>query len=73
MAAHVVARHRWFYYLNIISCGLSILFLGLFYFPPSFAQLHSRRTRWEQVKRIDWVGAVAFAAGVILLMLGICK
>lgn len=73
IVAHTILLHRWFYYLNIMSCGLSILFLGLFYFPPSFGQLHSRRTRWEQVKRIDWAGAVMFAAGVILLLLGVCK
>jgi MFS family permease len=67
------AGWRWFYYLNIIISGVSLIFLGLFYFPPSFHQLHSRMTRWEQVKRIDWGGSVMFAAGVVLFMLGLCK
>lgn len=59
--------------MNIITCGLSIVLFALFYFPPNYHQLHTRTSKREQLKKIDFVGLVLFSGGVVLFMLGLCK
>ncbi|KAF4625847.1 hypothetical protein G7Y89_g12321 [Cudoniella acicularis] len=71
LATQTAAGWRWFYYLNIICCGASIILFTLFYFPPNYQQLHTRTSKREQFKKIDYVGMVLFTAGVILFMLGL--
>lgn len=44
---------RWCYYVNIICVGLAIIFLFLFYHPPTFDLLHERRTKRELLKQLD--------------------
>lgn len=44
----------------------------MFYHPPTFQQLHGgKRTVMEEVKRIDFVGALLLATGLTLFLLGI--
>lgn len=66
-------RWRWNYYLNVISCGLSALLFLFFYFPPGYSQLQRNVSRWEQVKKMDYVGFVLYSGGLVLVMLGLCK
>lgn len=63
---------RWNYYLNCITCGLSAILFALFYFPPGYNQLHKGRSRWEQVKKLDYVGLVLYSGGLVLVLLGLC-
>ena len=52
--------------------GVAIVLQLLFYRPPNFRQLHGdERTRWQEVKRIDWVGMILLVAGLMLFLLGI--
>lgn len=64
---------RWNYYLNCITCGLSAILFTLFYFPPGYNQLNKGKSRWEQVKKLDYVGLVLYSAGLVLLLLGLCR
>lgn len=64
---------RWCYYLNIITCGSSVLlFLG-FYFPPGWDEIHSGLKRREEVKRFDYGGFVLYSGGLVLVLLGLCE
>ncbi|KAJ9310837.1 hypothetical protein DTO271D3_8880 [Paecilomyces variotii] len=62
---------RWNYYLNCITCGLSAILFALFYFPPGYDQLHKGKSRWEQVKKLDYLGLVLYSAGLVLVLLGL--
>jgi len=64
---------RWNYYLNAISCGLSVVLFVLFYFPPNFSQL-TRNASWRsEVKRSDYGGFVLYSGGLVLVLLGLCE
>ncbi|OQU97191.1 hypothetical protein CLAIMM_03165 [Cladophialophora immunda] len=66
------ASWRWVYYIFIMMMSASIALQYVFYRPPNFRQLHGDdRTRWEEVKRIDWVGLFFLVAGLVLFLLGI--
>lgn len=43
----------------------------MFYHPPNFDELHKNRSRWQEVKDIDFGGVVLFCAGLILFLLGL--
>lgn len=47
------------------------MILTLCYFPPGFDLLHVRRSRWEQMKRIDFGGLLLFTAGLLLFIMGL--
>ncbi|RAH43495.1 trichothecene efflux pump [Aspergillus brunneoviolaceus CBS 621.78] len=69
--AHTAASWRWTYYLNMITCGLSIILLVLFYFPPGWDQKRGGQSRLDGLKKFDWIGFVLYAAGVVLVLLGL--
>ncbi|PYH42883.1 trichothecene efflux pump [Aspergillus saccharolyticus JOP 1030-1] len=69
--AHTAASWRWTYYLNMITCGLSIILLVLFYFPPGWDRKRGEQSRLEGLKKFDWIGFVLYAAGVVLVLLGL--
>jgi MFS family permease len=58
LATKTAAGWRWFYYLNIMTCGISIILFLCFYFPPNYHQLHTRISKREQFKKIDYLGIV---------------
>jgi len=64
---------RWNYYLNVISCGLSVILFVTFYFPPSFNQLQASTSRRAEAKKFDYGGFVLYATGLVLVILGLCK
>ena len=60
---------RCFYFLialNVISGTLYFLF----YHPPTFRMKHRIRTKTQQAKMFDYVGAALFVAGLILFEIG---
>jgi MFS family permease len=61
---------RWSYYLNVITCGLSVVLFYFFYFPPNFNLLHTRLSKREEVRKIDYVGLILYSASLIMIMLG---
>jgi hypothetical protein len=52
--------------------GIALILQVVFYWPPSFRQLHgNERTRMQELKRVDWVGMFLMVAGLLLFLLGI--
>lgn len=71
LIVHTTAGWRWFYYINIILNGLSSLLYFLFYFPPDFQGLHRNRSRWQEVKDLDFGGIVLYSGGFLVLCMGL--
>ncbi|KAE8146978.1 siderophore iron transporter [Aspergillus avenaceus] len=71
LIANTKASWRWTYYLNIITCGLSVILLACFYFPPGWDRKHKGESKLNAIKKFDYAGFVLYAAGVILVLLGL--
>ncbi|OJJ43515.1 hypothetical protein ASPZODRAFT_154411 [Penicilliopsis zonata CBS 506.65] len=71
LIANTARSWRWSYYLNIITCSLSTILLACFYFPPGWDQKHRGESRWVGIKKLDYVGFTLYAAGVVLILLGL--
>ena len=71
LVAHTQQTWRWCYYLNLITSCLCVLLYVFFYHPPRFHLLHTKHSKWEEFKRIDFGGLVLFTAGLLLLLLGL--
>lgn len=54
-------------------CGLSVILLVLFYFPPGWDLKHEGVVRTVEVKRFDYTGSILYTTGLILLLLGLCE
>lgn len=68
---HTAQQWRWSYYLNIIFSGIIVVLYFLFYHPPTYAQLHARRTtKLRFWKTVDVGGAILFSGGLALFLLG---
>ncbi|KIW76455.1 hypothetical protein Z517_11201 [Fonsecaea pedrosoi CBS 271.37] len=68
---HTSAGWRWNYYLTIILNALSLFLWVLFYYPPDFSHLHRVRSRWQEVKGIDYIGIILFTGGNLLFLMGL--
>lgn len=62
---------RWTYYLNIIVVGLTIILLFFFYHPPTFNMLHERKSKWSQIKELDYIGTFLWISGLTLFLIGV--
>ncbi|WQF78906.1 Putative sugar transporter, major facilitator transporter Str1/Tri12, MFS transporter superfamily [Colletotrichum destructivum] len=62
---------RWCFYINIITIGLAIVLLYLFYHPPTFELLHARKTKRQLLKELDYIGIFLWTTGLTLLLLGV--
>lgn len=71
--ANTAQSWRWNYYLNMITCGTSLILFTLFYFPPGWNQIQSGRSRLEELKKFDYGGFVLYSGGLVLVLLGLCK
>ncbi|RAK94022.1 siderophore iron transporter [Aspergillus costaricaensis CBS 115574] len=69
--ANTARSWRWTYYLNIITCGLSIILLVLFYFPPGWDAKRGNESRVDGLKKFDYIGFLLYAGGLILVLLGL--
>ncbi|RAL14138.1 trichothecene efflux pump [Aspergillus homomorphus CBS 101889] len=69
--ANTAASWRWTYYLNMITCGLSIILLVLFYFPPGWDRKRGSQSRLDGLKKFDIIGFVLYAGGIVLILLGL--
>lgn len=65
------AGWRWCYYYLIIWNFLALVLFVLFYFPPTFKEKHEGDTVWNWAKNFDYLGAVLFAAGMVLFLMGL--
>ncbi|KAI6778746.1 MFS general substrate transporter [Emericellopsis cladophorae] len=71
LVLHTEAGWRWCYYIMIIINFVSGLLFTLFYFPPTFEQKFTGRSKLQQLKKVDYVGIVLFAAGLFVFLLGL--
>lgn len=58
-------------YTDFALDAVSLAFWVGFYFPPDFAHLHRVRSRWQEIKGIDYVGIFLFTGGLLLFLLGL--
>lgn len=70
LVQHAPGGWRWCYYIMIIVNALSTLCFFLFYHPPTFHML-SRKSRFQQLLELDYVGFVLFTGGLIVFLLGL--
>ena len=43
-----------------------------FYHPPDFYELHNRRrTRWQEIKELDYIGIFLYSGGLLLFLMGL--
>ncbi|EED20904.1 siderophore iron transporter, putative [Talaromyces stipitatus ATCC 10500] len=69
--ANTAKSWRWSYYLNIITCSISVILLVFCYFPPGWNSKHKGVSKMEGVKKFDYIGFVLYAGGLILVLLGL--
>lgn len=69
--ANTSAGWRWSYYVNLILTGLAISLAFIFYHPPIFEQLHTRASKRQVLKHLDYLGLLLFVAGLVLFLLGL--
>lgn len=62
---------RWCYYINIMTTAITITLFYFFYHPPTFALLHTKRSRRDMLKMLDVGGIVLFTGGLTVFLLGI--
>jgi MFS family permease len=66
------SRWRWSYYLGDIFGALALALYYFLYHPPTYDQLHVHgKTKWQQVKELDYVGIFLFIAGCVLFLIGL--
>jgi hypothetical protein len=71
LATNTKAGLRWCYYLNVITTILAIALFFFFYHPPSFGQLHTRSSKIQALKTLDYVGIFLFTAGLAFILLSL--
>ncbi|EON69199.1 hypothetical protein W97_08558 [Coniosporium apollinis CBS 100218] len=70
LVQHSSLGWRMCYWLNVLVGGLSLALYALCYFPPNFRMIHSRMTRMQEFKELDYGGLVLYSGGLILVILG---
>jgi MFS family permease len=62
---------RWCYIIGCIYGVLSTIGTILFYFPPSRPQYDFNKSRWQEIKEIDYIGFLLYTAGLTVLLIGL--
>ncbi|ETN36195.1 uncharacterized protein HMPREF1541_08472 [Cyphellophora europaea CBS 101466] len=71
LQSQTAAGWRWCYYIGIIFGVLSTIGTIMFYFPPSRPQYDYDKSRWEEIKAIDYVGILLYTAGLTIMLIGL--
>ncbi|CAN9365664.1 unnamed protein product [Alternaria alternata] len=67
-----VASWRWIFYIYIMMMVPGAILWFFFYDPPSYTQLHGKRSsKLAELKKVDWMGVGLLVAGLALFLLGI--
>jgi MFS family permease len=72
LADALVSRATWriSFYLTIAYSGFSLLGTALVYFPPSHPR-PDEKTKWEEFKELDFIGAILFVSGLAVFLYGL--
>ena len=66
------ASWRWIYYISLICAAVATVGTALTYFPPAPAILRIRnRTRWQEIKQLDFLGIFLYAGGLTSFLIGV--
>jgi hypothetical protein len=65
------ASWRWVYYLCIIYSVIALAGTTAFYFPPSRPQHDFDKTRWQEIKELDYIGVILYTSGLTVFVLGL--
>ncbi|KAF5699604.1 drug facilitator PEP5 [Fusarium mundagurra] len=68
---YLKASWRWCYYITIIYASICLIGTFICYFPPSRPQHDFEKTRWQQVKELDYIGLFLFATGLTVFLIGV--
>jgi len=68
---HTSLGWRWCYYIGSIFAVISTLGTLLFYWPPTRPQFDNEKTRWQEVKELDFVGLALYSAGLVTFLVGL--
>jgi hypothetical protein len=68
---HTAAGWRWCYYIGIIYGVPSLTGTFLFYHPPSRPQYDYEKSRWQEIKDMDYIGLLLFAGGFTIMSIGL--
>lgn len=55
----------------MILNGLALVMVVFFYHPVNQYIIEEGKTKWQQVKSLDWIGVFLFATGLVLFLLGL--
>ncbi|SMQ51128.1 unnamed protein product [Zymoseptoria tritici ST99CH_3D7] len=69
--SRTAAGWRWCYYIGIIYGVISLAGTVAFYFPPKRPQYDFDRTRWQQIREIDYIGCALYATGLTSFLIGL--
>ncbi|KAI1614687.1 fungal trichothecene efflux pump [Exophiala viscosa] len=74
LLGNALAEHaswRWCYYISIIYSVICLVGTACFYFPPHRPQLDYDKSRWHEVKEIDYIGLFLYATGLTVFLVGL--
>jgi hypothetical protein len=66
-----VASWRWCYYLAITYGVISFIGTVVFYFPPVRPQRDYEKSRWQEIKEIDYIGVSLYTLGLTVFLVGL--
>ncbi|EXJ61054.1 hypothetical protein A1O7_05207 [Cladophialophora yegresii CBS 114405] len=69
--ANTAAGWRWCYYIGIIYGVLSMIGTILFYYPPPRPQYDFQKSRWQQIKEVDYIGFLLYTGGLTIFLIGL--
>lgn len=65
------AGWRWCYYIGLTYGVISLAGTVAFYHPPKRPQYDFEKTRWQEVKEIDYIGCALYTTGLTLFLVGL--
>ncbi|KAH6986898.1 fungal trichothecene efflux pump [Ilyonectria destructans] len=65
------ASWRWIFYIGIIVEAITMAGTAVFYWPTTHPRGDFDKTRWQQLKEVDWVGLTLFTLGIATCLVGI--
>lgn len=71
LATHTSQGWRSIYYLMAGMTFAAVILFVICYHPPKFEQLHTRHTKWQFIKSLDYIGLILFCGGVVPFLFGI--
>lgn len=65
------ASWRWCYYISIIYSVICLVGTAIFYFPPRRPQLDYDKSRWQEVKEIDYIGLFLYSISLTIFLIAL--